>query len=109
MNNYVKTQGALGAIEWQQGGMCVDTSTNKAVNRDKCAGTYSEWLNAKRKMEARGGGAVWDFFRQTFLPQQGPGYGGPGGAPTTTASSLLLPAVAVVGVVGVLLILKKKK
>jgi hypothetical protein len=55
-----------------------------------------------------GGGAVYDFFRRTFLPQPGPS--GPV-APSSSFSptSMMLPAVAVVGVVGLLLILKKKK
>jgi hypothetical protein len=57
---------------------------------------------------SKGGGALWDYLQKTLLPSQQE-YAGPSGAPSTTASNLLLPAVAVVGVVGILLIMKKKK
>ena len=119
MSQYVRTNGALGAaydpfqggqasdFKWVPGGPTGFTCTNMRTGAPYTGGLTTFPCGARPS--SSGGGAVYDFLKKTFLPQTGPGYGGPGAPPSVTASSLLLPAVAVVGVVGVLLILKKKK
>jgi hypothetical protein len=115
MSHYFRdNRAALGALDmtkkyvWNADCKCINTETGMPYPGDQRLSNCTT-IHGSCKAGSKGGGAVWDFFKQTFLPQTGPGYGGPGGAPTTTASNLLIPAVAVVGVVGLFLILKKKK
>jgi hypothetical protein len=117
-SNYIKTEAlgdwrsdmcsavkSSGDYRWTPEGKCLQISTGKVYPGDQ---KLSNCSCLGPPPATSGGGAVYDFFRRTFLPQPGPS--GPV-APSSSFSptSMMLPAVAVVGVVGLLLILKKKK
>jgi hypothetical protein len=111
--NYIRTS-SLGAtascggatkdrFKWVNG-KCIDQQTGKAYSGDQ---KFSNCQCLYGPAPSRTG-QVFDFLKGAFL-----GGGTPGGQqlpqPGITTSSLVVPAVAVVGGVALLLILKKKK
>jgi hypothetical protein len=120
-SNYIMTE-ALGASgicdqvkasgrhRWTPEGKCLNTVTGAVFQGDQ---RNSNCMCLGPPPAQSGGAAVFDFFKTTFLPgggAVGPAVG-PAGRPSSafTAQGLLLPAALVVGGVGLLLILKKKK
>lgn len=97
-----------GDYKWTPEGKCLNISTG-TIYGGKQSDSNCVCLGPPPKSSSGGAGAVLDFFKKTLLP----GDPGPGRsiAPDSsfTASGLLVPAVLVVGGIGLLLILKKKK
>lgn len=89
--------------QWKNG-ICYNTATGVPYSGDqKLSNCYSLYGPYKAPT---GGAAVYDFFKKTFLGEGGQQYAG---QPSITSSSLVMPAVVVVGGVALFLILRKKK
>jgi hypothetical protein len=117
-SNYIKTEalGASGSMcdkvrasgdyRWNHDGKCQQISTGRLYPGDQ---KLSNCSCLGPPPATSGSGAVYNFLLRTFLPQ--PGTVGAPVMPESSFSptSLMLPAVLVVGGIGLLLILKKKK
>lgn len=99
---------ASGNYKWTPEGKCLNTSTGQ-IYAGKQSDSNCVCLGPAPKPSS-GFSAVWDFTKKALLPGQSSG-GEYAPAPDSsfTTSGLLVPAVLVVGGIGLFLILKKKK
>lgn len=98
---------ASGGYAWNPQGKCVNTKTGAVYSGSQ---TTSNCMCISDPPKQGGWGAVLDWGKAQLLPEQQQ-YAGPQGQPSgaLTGSGMLIPAVAVVGGVALLLLLKKKK
>jgi hypothetical protein len=98
---------ASGGYAWNPQGKCANLKTGAVYPGDQ---KQSNCMCISDPPKQSGFGAAFEFLKTQLLPGQQQ-YAGPQGQPSgaLTGSGMLLPAVAVVGGVALLLILKKKK
>lgn len=100
---------ASGNYRWTPDGRCQNIATGVIRSGDP---KTSNCMCLGPPPSQGGASAAFDFLKKALLPSPTtPGAFGPARSPdpSFTASGLLLPAVLVVGGVGLLLVLKKKK
>jgi len=97
---------------WTPEGKCLNTVTGQLFRNGAKDQSQSNCTCLGPPPAQSGAAAAFEFLKKTLLPSPStPGAFGPARSadPSFTASGLLVPAVLVVGGVGLLLVLKKKK